>query len=157
MTIVVLEESIFQSEPDPAEQTEPLDPPQRLVQIQANQLVARDKHGQAAFAFAKDKQEPAALHLFLKEKMIERSPEFYASITRTLNHKGITNAAAALNSEFNARMAGLPVAAPSAGQKHALLPTHCPQCGAPIHAGQAKWVDASTAECEYCGSLIRPE
>jgi len=183
---------MFPSERNPPEHTEPLDPPQRQIQIQANQLVARGKpgqaarlfaqlaevesadhpqraanlHAQAAFAFADDQQGPAALiqaraalHLFLKYQMVQRSPEFYASITRTLNNKGLNNIADTLNSEFSSRIAALPAAVPSPDQKHALLaiPTNCPHCGAPIHAGAAKWVDANTVECEYCGSQIRPE
>jgi hypothetical protein len=181
---------MYPSDHNPAGYTEPLDPPQRQIQIQANQLVARGQHGQAArlfaqlaevesanhpqraanlhaqaaLAFANDQQGPAALlqarlalHLFLKEKMNQRAPEFYASITRTLNNKGMQNIAGTLTGEFSARIAALPAAEPFPGQKHALLPTNCPQCGAPIRAGQARWVDASTAECEYCGSQIRPE
>ncbi len=35
------------------------------------------------------------------------------------------------------------------------LPTHCPGCGAPVHPGEVEWLDAVTAECEYCGSPIR--
>ena len=181
---------MFPSERNPAEYTEPLDPPQRQVQIQANQLVAHGKpgqaahlfaqlaevesaghpqraawplamHAQAALAFAGDQQGPAALiqaraalHLFLKEKMLQRAPEFYASITRKLNDKGMNAIAGTLTGEFGAKMAA---AAPSPDKNHALLPTNCPQCGAPIHADRARWVDAMTAECEYCGSQIRPE
>ena len=99
---------MFRSERNPDdEQTEPLDPPHRQIQIQANQLVAHGKpgqaaplfaklaevesidhpqraanlHAQAAHAFADNQQGPAALiqaraalHLFLKYKMTERTP-----------------------------------------------------------------------------------
>jgi hypothetical protein len=174
---------------DTADLTEPLDPPQRQIQIQANQLVAHGKpgqaahlfaqlaevespnpqraanlHAQAALAFANDQQGPAALlqarlalHLFFKQHMNQRAPVFYANITRTLNNKGLNPAAEALANEFGAQIAALPPAAPSPAQKHALLPTNCPKCGAPIHSDQAKWVDTNTVECEYCGTQIRPE
>ena len=178
-----------QFERNPDEQTEPLDPPHRQIQIQANQLVAHGKpgqaaplfaklaevesidhprraanlHAQAAHAFADNQQGPAALiqaraalHLFLKYKMIERTPVFFANITRKLNNKGMKNAADALISEFGSRITVIPVAAAPAAQKHGVLPTNCPKCGAPVHGERAKWVDANTAECEYCGSLIRP-
>jgi hypothetical protein len=181
---------MFPSDRNPADHTEPLDPPQRQIQIQANQLVAHGKpgqaahlfaqlaevesaghpqraanlHAQAALAFADDQQGPAALiqaraalHLFLKEKMLQRAPEFYASITRKLNDKGMHAIAGTLTGEFGAKIAALPAAEPAPGQKHGLLPTNCPQCGAPIHTDRARWVDAMTAECEYCGSQIRPE
>ena len=180
---------------DTADLTEPLDPPQRQIQIQANQLVAHGKpgqaahlfaqlaevespnpqraanlHAQAALAFANDQQGPAALlqaraalHLFLKHHLTQRAPVFYANITRTLNNKGLNPAAEALASEFGAQIAAPAAAAapagPSTAQKHALvaMPTNCPKCGAPIHVDQAKWVDANTVECEYCGTQIRPE
>ena len=178
-----------QFERNPDEQTEPLAPPHRQIQIQANQLVAKGKpgqaaplfaklaevesadhprraanlHAQAAHAFADNQQGPAALiqaraalHLFLKYKMIERTPVFFANITRKLNNKGMENAADALTSEFGSRIAAVPVAAAPAAQKHGALPTNCPKCGAPVHGERAKWVDANTVECEYCGSLIRP-
>jgi hypothetical protein len=37
------------------------------------------------------------------------------------------------------------------------LPTNCPSCGAPIRSDQVDWVDQATAECPYCGSLVRGE
>jgi hypothetical protein len=179
-----------QFERNPDEQTEPLDPPHRQVQIQANQLVAKGKpgqaaplfaklaevesadhprwaanlHAQAAHAFADSQQGPAALiqaraalHLFLKHQMSERAPVFYANITRKLKNKGMENAAEALTSEFGSRLAALPATAASAAQKQGVLPTNCPKCGASVHGERAKWVNADTVECEYCGSLIRPE
>ena len=102
-------------------------------------------------------QARAALNLFLKYQMIQRTPVFYANITRKLNDNGMKKAADALISEFGPRVAALPVGAASAAQKHGLLPTNCPQCGAPIHTDKAQWVDSNTVECAYCGSQIRPE
>ncbi len=42
-------------------------------------------------------------------------------------------------------------------EKHPVLPTHCPGCGAPIHPDDVDWIDNVTAECEYCGSPVRGE
>lgn len=173
-----------------AEQTEPLDPPHRQVQEQANHLVDQGKpgqaaplfaklaevesgvhprraanlHAQAAHAFADSRQGPAALlqaraalQLFLKLQMTDRAPHFYANITRKLKNKGLGEAADALVSEFGSRITALPAAVDAVVQKHGILPTNCPGCGAPVHGERAKWVDSNTAECEYCGSLIRSE
>jgi hypothetical protein len=41
--------------------------------------------------------------------------------------------------------------------RRGLLPTSCPKCGAPVHSEDIDWVDENTAECEYCGTLIRTE
>ena len=121
-------------------------------------------HAQAAHAFADEQRGPAALiqaraalNLFLKYQMDKRTSMFYANITRKLNDNGMKKAADALISEFGPRVAALPVGAASAAQKHGLLPTNCPQCGAPIHTDMASWVDSSTVECAYWGSQIRPE
>ena len=182
---------MFRAERNPDdEQTEPLEPPHRQVQIQARALVARGKfgqaaplfaklaevqssdhprraanlHAQAAHAFADSQQGPAALiqaraalHLFLKYQMTQRTPVFYANIIRKLNNKGLKNAANALISEFGSLVAAIPSTEAVPAQKHGVIPTECPKCGGPLHGERAKWVDADTVECEYCGSLIRAE
>jgi hypothetical protein len=87
--------------------------------------------------------------------MDKRSTMFYANITRKLNDKGMKNVADALISEYGPRIAALPAGAASPAQKHGLLPSDCPQCGAPIHVDKAGRADSSTVECAYCGSQIR--
>jgi len=124
---------------------------------------AANLHAQAAHAFADGQDGPnalaqarLALSLFLQYQMVRRTPVFYANITRKLNAKGMKDAADALMNEFGSKVGSTPAAiAPPAG--HGRLPTNCPKCGAPVHGDEAEWVDASTAECVYCGSLIRPE
>ncbi len=34
------------------------------------------------------------------------------------------------------------------------LPGKCPSCGAPMRSDMAEWIDDSSAECPYCGSVI---
>jgi hypothetical protein len=36
-----------------------------------------------------------------------------------------------------------------------MLPVSCPGCGGPIRSDQVEWVDEVTAECPYCGRIIR--
>lgn len=38
---------------------------------------------------------------------------------------------------------------------HPPLPLQCPACGASVHPDEVTWLDASTAECDYCGSALR--
>jgi hypothetical protein len=45
--------------------------------------------------------------------------------------------------------------APSPAHARPSLPTHCPQCGAGMRSDEAQWIDATTAECPYCGSSVR--
>jgi len=124
---------------------------------------AANLHAQAAHAFAEGQdgqnalvQARTALNLFLQTQMLRRTPVFFANITRKLADKGMKNAAEALTKEFGARVGPVP-ATPALPAGHTRLPTNCPKCGAPIHADEADWVDASTVECNYCGSLIRSE
>ncbi|NPV87095.1 MAG: hypothetical protein HPY45_13935 [Anaerolineae bacterium] len=35
------------------------------------------------------------------------------------------------------------------------LPTVCPACGAQVHPQEVEWVDEMTAECSFCGTLLR--
>ncbi|MFC2064126.1 hypothetical protein ACFLXB_03405 [Chloroflexota bacterium] len=37
----------------------------------------------------------------------------------------------------------------------AMLPVSCPGCGGPIRSDQVEWVDEITAECPYCGKIMR--
>ena len=124
---------------------------------------AANLHAQAAHAFADSQQEQralnqarAALTLFIQYQMVQRTPVFYANITRKLNANGMKNAAGALALEFGKQVGSLPAPVPTAPGR-GQLPTNCPQCGGPLHASSATWIDANTAECEYCGALIRPE
>ena len=41
--------------------------------------------------------------------------------------------------------------------KRAILPTHCPSCGAAVRPDEVEWLDELTAECDYCGSPVRAE
>jgi hypothetical protein len=124
---------------------------------------AANLHAMAAHAFADSSAEApaltharAALTLFIQYQMNQRTPVFYANITRKLAAKGLNGAAEQLKKEFGAQVGPLPApTAPPAG--HAPLPTNCTKCGAPVRSDEASWVDANTIECNYCGSLIRSE
>ena len=41
--------------------------------------------------------------------------------------------------------------------KHPVLPTACPRCGGPIDPTVVSWRDDVTAECLFCGSMVRAE
>jgi len=127
---------------------------------------AANVHAQAAHAYADAGQGPnalaqsrAALNLFIQNQMVQRTPVFYANITRKLNNKGMKAAADALAAEYGGKIGSVPAAAAvgAAPVHHGKLPTNCAKCGAPIHGDDLNWVDDQTVECDYCGSLIRAE
>ena len=41
------------------------------------------------------------------------------------------------------------------GTHKAVLPTHCPSCGAGLRPDEVAWLDEATVECTYCGSPVR--
>jgi hypothetical protein len=121
---------------------------------------AANLHAQAAHAYADSQNEAAALthsraalSLFIQYKMVMRTPVFYGNITRKLRAKGFAEAADSLKREFEKAVG--PVPAAQAAPAHAgRLPTGCPKCGAPVRHDEITWVDAQTAECPYCGTLL---
>ena len=123
---------------------------------------AANLHAQAANAYADSQAEQSALAharsaltLFIQYQMEQRTPVFYANITRKLTNHGMKASADALVREFGPLVGGMPVPEQPAAQQHASLPTNCPKCGAPLSSTEAAWIDPYTAECAYCGAAIR--
>jgi hypothetical protein len=123
---------------------------------------AANLHAQAAHAYAdshnaQDAMVHArfALALFIQYQMVNRTPMFYANITRKLANQGMQPSADALVKEFGPQVGAIPVTPSPAGPARGNLPTNCPKCGGPLHNDSATWVDANTVECDYCGSSIR--
>jgi hypothetical protein len=38
--------------------------------------------------------------------------------------------------------------------KPAQLPPQCPKCGGNIRRDEVEWIDATSAACDYCGSVV---
>ena len=124
---------------------------------------AANLHARAAHAFADSQagqmalgQARSALNLFIANGMALRTPMFYSNITRKLGRGGMQNAARSLQQEYSGRL-GVAAAQPAPARHRGSLPTSCPKCGAPVHGSEANWVDDNTAECDYCGALMRAE
>ncbi len=80
-------------------------------------------------------------------------------IVNELNQRGLTKEAQQITKYVTELEPGLDLNDIPAeeAEKHPVLPTHCPGCGAPIHPDNVDWIDNITAECEYCGSPVRGE
>jgi hypothetical protein len=126
---------------------------------------AANLYARAAHAFADGNNKQAtldysrkALALLTQFKMIRRAPMFFANITRKMVDKGMNAASDALRREYGVQMPAQLVATQPANLQHrGILPISCPKCGAAVHSDSVDWVDDSTAECEYCGTLIQVE
>lgn len=42
-------------------------------------------------------------------------------------------------------------------RQNKILPVRCPNCGAPVRSDEITWIDELTAECNFCGGMIRLE
>jgi hypothetical protein len=123
---------------------------------------AANLHAQAAHAYAAGSQEQAALaqgrralNLFIQLGMNERSAIFLANLRRKLRAHGLQVAADALDGEFGEKVPALGGQASQAvNSQHGSLPSNCPQCGGPLRSDEVDWIDAHSAECPFCGSVI---
>ena len=80
-----------------------------------------------------------------------------ARIVNELRERGLNAEADEVESVFrNNDQAPAEKEAPVA-QRRAILPTHCPSCGAAVRPNEVEWLDELTAECDYCGSPVRAE
>lgn len=125
---------------------------------------AANLHAQAAHAFADGgdgqaalAQARAALKQFLQFAMAARAPVFYANITRKLRAKGMAAAAGVLEGEFGPSLGASAQRMTTGSPPAARLPGKCPQCGGPLRSDEVDWIDAQSAECPYCGSVVQAE
>jgi len=88
-----------------------------------------------------------------------RAVRVLQQMTTALRARGLDAQAAALEQDAQARLAEIGLSLSSvpaeplpSSQRH--LPPACPQCGGPLRADEVEWVDSSSAECPYCGSVV---
>jgi len=124
---------------------------------------AANLYARAAHAYADSHDEQGtlvqarkALTLFLQYQMTQRAPVFFANILRKMNTQDMRTARSLLEKEYSSRI-GLGSSEGDEGKsaRLGLLPTNCPKCGAPVRGAEVNWVDEVTAECDYCGTLLR--
>lgn len=119
-----------------------------LFHLQAGR--ARVLAGQAALGFPSLKR---GLELLAQRGQLPRLRRFGTMTVNELNERGFRNEA----DEIAVWLESVLPNAPSAENANArpALPTHCSSCGAPLRPDEIEWLDQVTAECGYCGSLIR--
>lgn len=117
--------------------------------------------------FAADNVEAAmdwarqALRLFARGGRIFRIPPLLAKMATALREKGYTEQAEQLEKEAAQILgeAGVSLDELSASQpkekRHDALPARCAGCGAPLIPDEIEWHDVHTAECPYCGTLVK--
>lgn len=97
-----------------------------------------------------------ALALLGAQRRFQRVQAVGRRIVAELNERGMTAEAQEISAVVQNNLAA--DQAPntqSMSSKQAVLPTHCPSCGAALKPDEVEWLDQVTAECGYCGSPVR--
>lgn len=98
------------------------------------------------------------LSLITQRGEIQRLQNLGQRIQDELKARGLPEEAA----EIASLLTGSPVSTVPAGAsaeapQPRLLPTNCPSCGGPVRSDEVEWVDEASAECGFCGSILRTE
>jgi hypothetical protein len=73
-------------------------------------------------------------------------------MVKVLREKGRNAEAEALERELSQ----MPAPARPGGRRGE-LPGKCSQCGGPVKENEVTWVGTNSAECPYCGSVVKAE
>jgi hypothetical protein len=83
-------------------------------------------------------------------------------MTAMLREKGYDTQAAELEQETERILGELGLSfeeakqqAPQMPEQRGTLPAKCSGCGAPVVPDEVEWHDAQTAECLYCGTVLK--
>lgn len=122
--------------------------------------------GQVDLALQRGKQ---ALQLYGRGGLIGKVQAVLPRMVQALEDRGYHAQAQALRAEVEARLEDLPperrAAPPGLGGRWPVfqrpgmapreLPAQCPSCGAPVRPDEVTWLDQTSAECPYCGSVLK--
>ncbi|MFQ5616951.1 MAG: hypothetical protein ACE5GO_10910 [Anaerolineales bacterium] len=95
------------------------------------------------------------LNMLVRGGQPGRAMRLVPRMIQALRERDYQAQADALQAEADQRLAGI---SPRQAPPHARrgeLPTHCATCGGPLRPDEVDWLDASTAECPYCGSPVK--
>jgi hypothetical protein len=121
-----------------------------LFYLQAGR--ARIRAGQTSLGMPSLKR---AFELLAQQRRSLRLYRIAQSVISELQEHGLETEAVAVQSWLNNASPSEP--SMDTPQKRPVLPTHCPSCGAAVRPDEIEWLDDITAECAYCGSLLREQ
>lgn len=117
--------------------------------------------GQAAMLSGDNKKGVAhfrsGLTLLATQQRYHRVQKAGSRIAAELRERGLNAEADEIEAVIKNNPPNQVVVESQTPKKHAVLPTHCPSCGAAVRPDEVEWLDEVTAECDYCGSPIRAE
>jgi hypothetical protein len=111
----------------------------------------------AALANAKE-----GLQLLARGGRPDRVPRVLSKIVAKLREKGYNTQADGLEREAERILGEVGLSleeaeqqAPQMPEKRGTLPAKCSGCAAPVIPDEVEWHDAQTAECLYCGTVLK--
>jgi len=90
-----------------------------------------------------------------------RAGQIVSGLIAEMRARGYAQAADELSRDLQTQLSQAGIDAAALGQPglpapgRGSLPAHCPACGAPLRPDEVDWVDATSAECPYCGTIVK--
>jgi hypothetical protein len=100
-----------------------------------------------------------ALQLFIQARRLGKVRRLVPRMMAVLHRKGYHDEAEKLRREVEALL-GVPPgerAIPwgERAVQRGSLPAKCPSCGGPVRSDEVNWLDSHSAECAYCGGIVK--
>jgi tetratricopeptide (TPR) repeat protein len=151
---------------DPAEAAATLEKEARAAEEQGMLDKAGDLHLEAARCYLQlddidqaDDHSLKALQLFIQARRPGKVRRLVPRMMAVLHRKGYHDEAEKLRREVEALL-GVPPgerAIPwgERAVQRGSLPAKCPSCGGPVRSDEVNWLDSHSAECAYCGGIVK--
>jgi hypothetical protein len=92
---------------------------------------------------------------------VQQAVRIAQQVLAQMKARNITQEADAMKAQFDALLSPYGVTLAAGGtapaQVHGKLPVQCPSCLGPVRPDAVEWIDDQTAECAFCGNIIRVE
>lgn len=152
---------------DPAEAAAALEEKAQAAEEQGMLDRAGDLHLEAARCYLQlddmdraDDHGLKALRLFIQARRLGKVRRLVPRMMAVLHRKGHQDEAEKLRQEVDALLGTLPPAERAIpwgarAVQRGSLPAKCPSCGGPIRSDEVNWIDPHSAECAYCGGIVK--
>jgi hypothetical protein len=133
----------------------------RAAELTLQAFRARFSAGEVEAAVDRGKE---GLRLLVRGGRVGRVPTVLARITAALRDGGYDAQADELEQEVAQALGQVGLSLDDAKarahrvpERRGTLPARCSGCGAPLVPDEVQWYDARTAECPYCGTVVKAD